>query len=225
MVNGIQIAIDGPAGAGKSTVAKMTAEKLGFTYIDTGAMYRALTHKALTGNIDINDEDAMRQLLQHTDIQLLPSAGGQAVLLDGEDVSNPIRSQEVTKHVSTVAAHPSVRLLMVDKQRQLADGKGVVMDGRDIGTDVLPNAQLKIFLTASVEERALRRYKENESRGIPTSLEQLQTEISERDRADSERKASPLRQAVDAIRIDSTKMSIEEVVHNIGELAKERMIR
>lgn len=225
MVNGIQIAIDGPAGAGKSTVAKMAAEKLGFTYIDTGAMYRALTHKALTNHIDINDEDAMKHLLLHTDIQLLPSAKGQAVLLDGEDVSEAIRTQEVTKAVSAVAAHPSVRLLMVDKQRQLANNKGVVMDGRDIGTDVLPDAQLKIFLTASVEERALRRFKENDGRGIHTSLEQLQADISERDRADSERKASPLRQAEDAILIDSTSLTIGDVVEKIRELAEERMVR
>ncbi|BAQ10799.1 cytidylate kinase [Bacillus sp. OxB-1] len=225
MVNGIQIAIDGPAGAGKSTVAKMAAEKLGFTYIDTGAMYRALTHKALIDHIDINDEDAMKRLLLHTDIHLLPSAKGQAVLLDGEDVSEAIRTQEVTKAVSAVAAHPSVRLLMVDKQRQLATNKGVVMDGRDIGTDVLPEAQLKIFLTASVEERALRRFKENDGRGIHTSLEQLQADISERDRADSERKASPLRQAEDAILIDSTSMAIGDVVEKIRELAEERMVR
>ncbi|MEK3934761.1 (d)CMP kinase [Sporosarcina sp. FSL W7-1349] len=225
MVNGIQIAIDGPAGAGKSTVAKMAAEKLGFTYIDTGAMYRALTHKALTDHIDINDEDAMKRLLLHTDIHLLPSAKGQAVLLDGEDVSEAIRTQEVTKAVSAVAAHPSVRLLMVDKQRQLANNKGVVMDGRDIGTDVLPHAQLKIFLTASVEERALRRFKENDGRGIHTSLEQLQADISERDRADSERKASPLRQAEDAILVDSTSMTIGDVVEKIRELAEERMVR
>ena len=225
MVNGIQIAIDGPAGAGKSTVAKMAAEKLGFTYIDTGAMYRALTHKALIDHIDINDEDAMKRLLLHTDIHLLPSAKGQAVLLDGEDVSEAIRTQEVTKAVSAVAAHPSVRLLMVDKQRQLATNKGVVMDGRDIGTDVLPEAQLKIFLTASVEERALRRFKENDGRGIHTSLEQLQADISERDRADSERKASPLRQAEDAILIDSTSLTIGDVVEKIRELAEERMVR
>ncbi|MFS0576726.1 (d)CMP kinase [Sporosarcina sp. 179-K 3D1 HS] len=225
MVYGIQIAIDGPAGAGKSTVAKMTAEKLGFTYIDTGAMYRALTHKALSEDIDINYEDAMKHLLEDTEIRLLPSTKGQAVLVDGVDVSEAIRSQEVTKRVSAVAAHPSVRLLMVDKQRQLANDKGVVMDGRDIGTDVLPDAQLKIFLTASVEERALRRFKENSVRGNATSLEQLQADISERDRADSERKASPLRQADDAVLIDSTAMTIEEVVDKISELAEERMVR
>ncbi|MEK5039272.1 (d)CMP kinase [Sporosarcina sp. FSL K6-3457] len=219
----IKIAIDGPAAAGKSTIAKMTAEKLGYTYIDTGAMYRALAHKALSRNIDTTNGEELKNLLQETEIVLLPSTAGQAVIVDGIDVSEEIRSQQVTAHVSAVAIHQGVRELMVEKQRQLAEGTGVVMDGRDIGTAVLPTAELKIFMTASVEERASRRHIENDKRGITTSLDDLKAEISERDRADSEREVSPLRQATDAVLIDTTAMSIEEVANQISELAEKRM--
>lgn len=219
----LKIAIDGPAAAGKSTIAKLTAEKLGYTYIDTGAMYRALTHKALVQNIDTNDGDKLTALLQDTAIVLLPSANGQKVIVDDVNVSEEIRSQQVTAHVSAVAAHSGVRTLMVEKQQQLAEGMGVVMDGRDIGTAVLPNAELKIFMTASVEERAMRRFLENEKRGMATPLEQLAAEISERDRADSERAVSPLKQAEDAIVVDTTSMTIEEVARKISKLAEERV--
>ncbi len=223
MPKGIKIAIDGPAAAGKSTIAKLTAERLGYTYIDTGAMYRALTYKALKAGIHINDGKSLKQLLVETEILLTPSNNGQAVLVNGCDVTEEIRSSEVTAAVSTVAAHGEVRELMVDKQRALSDRSGVVMDGRDIGTDVLPDAELKVFMTASVEERALRRHAENGMRGIDSSLEQLKREISERDRADSERKVSPLRQAEDAIFLDTTSMSIKEVAEEICRLAKERL--
>lgn len=219
----IKIAIDGPAGAGKSTIAKRTAEKIGYTYIDTGAMYRALTHKALQQNIPMDNGDALEDLLRHTEIQLVPAGEGQAVMVDGQDVSEAIRSRNVTANVSAVAAQKKVRLLMVDKQQKLASSTGVVMDGRDIGTAVLPEAELKIFMTATVEERALRRHKENIKRGNDTSLEQLQAEISERDKADSEREVSPLKQADDAILIDTTSMSIEEVVERICKLAEMRI--
>lgn len=219
----IKIAIDGPAAAGKSTIAKMTAEKLGYTYIDTGAMYRALAHKALSRRIDTTNGEELKNLLQETEIVLVPSVAGQAVVVDGVDVSEEIRSQQVTAHVSAVAVHSGVRELMVEKQRQLSEGTGVVMDGRDIGTAVLPNAELKIFMTASVEERALRRHIENNQRGITTSLDELKADISERDRADSEREVSPLRQAEDAVLIDTTSMSIEEVANQIRELAEKRM--
>jgi CMP/dCMP kinase len=223
MVIGIKIAIDGPAAAGKSTIAKITAEKLGFTYIDTGAMYRALTHKALVSDINTSNGEQLEKLLEQTEIVLLPSTKGQVVIVDGKDVSEDIRSELVTVSVSAVATHNGVRRLMVDKQRQLAEGTGVVMDGRDIGTAVLPDAELKIFMTASVEERAMRRHIENEKRGFTTSLEQLKAEISERDRADSEREVSPLRQAEDAVLIDTTSMSIEEAARIISELAEKRM--
>ncbi len=223
MEKGIKIAIDGPAAAGKSTIAKITAEKLGYTYIDTGAMYRALTYKTLALKIDINDELKIVELLRNSNIILKPTDDGQMVILDEEDVTEEIRSEKVTHAVSVIAAHNGVRKLMVLKQRELSDVSGVVMDGRDIGTDVLPNAQLKIFMTASVEERAQRRHDENKKRGIDSSLAQLQNEISERDRADSERKVSPLRQAEDAIFIDTTAMSIAEVANEISRLAKERL--
>lgn len=219
----IKIAIDGPAAAGKSTIAKITAEKLGYTYIDTGAMYRALTHKALVHNINTNDGKELEKLLEETEIVLRPSIIGQVVIVDGKDVTEDIRSQLVTASVSSVATHMGVRQLMVDKQRFLAIGAGVVMDGRDIGTAVLPDAELKIFMTASVEERAMRRLIENEKRGFTTSLEQLKAEIAERDRADSEREVSPLRQAEDAVLIDTTSMSITDVAEKISELAELRM--
>ncbi len=221
----IKIAIDGPAAAGKSTIAKMVAEKLGYTYIDTGSMYRALAHKALSRSIDTTNGEELKNLLQETEIVLVPSETGQAVIVDGVDVTEDLRTQQVTAHVSAVAVHPGVRQLMVDKQRQLAEGTGVVMDGRDIGTAVLPHAELKIFMTASVEERAMRRHIENNERGIETSLEELQAEISERDRADSEREVSPLKQAEDAVLIDTTSMSIEEVARQISELAEKRLSR
>jgi cytidylate kinase len=222
---GIKIAIDGPAAAGKSTIAKITAEKLGYTYIDTGSMYRALTHKALQMNININDGARLESLLRNTEIILVPSSKGQAVIVDGKDVSEEIRSQEVTAAVCADAAQTGVRELMVEKQRILGDGAGVVMDGRDIGTHVLPDAELKIFMTASVEERAIRRHIENEKRGMISSLEQLKEEISNRDRADSEREISPLRQAEDAILIDTTSMSIEQVADKISSLAEKRICR
>ena len=220
---GIQIAIDGPAAAGKSTIAKIAAGKLGYTYIDTGAMYRALTHKALGLSIDINDGKELEDLLCETTIELLPGVNGQTVLLDGKDVSDEIRTTEVTNSVSAVATHSGVREIMVEKQRDLSNKSGIVMDGRDIGTAVLPDAELKIFMTASVEERAGRRHIENSKRGIESSLEQLKLEISERDRTDSERVSSPLRQAEDAILIDTTSMSIDEVAEMISQLAKERL--
>ncbi|KXH82036.1 (d)CMP kinase [Sporosarcina sp. HYO08] len=225
MSKGIQIAIDGPAAAGKSTIAKITAEKLGFTYIDTGAMYRALTHKALLENIDTTNGEQMANLLLKTEIVLHPSQDGQRVVLDGQDVSEAIRSREVTEKVSLVASHNGVRKQMVENQRLLAAQTNVVMDGRDIGTDVLPNADLKVFMTATAEERAKRRFLENEKRGISTPLEQLTAEIIKRDQIDSERAVSPLRQAADAIRIDTTFMTIEEVAERIKELAEERVRR
>lgn len=218
----IKIAIDGPAAAGKSTIAKMTAEKLGYTYIDTGAMYRALTYKALKEGIDINNGAKLSDLLKETLITLEPTKDGQIVRVDGVDVSTEIRSAEVTTAVSAVATHEAVRTLMVEKQRQLGEKTGVVMDGRDIGTHVLPTAELKVFMTASVEERAERRYKEDRARGFDTSLEQLKKEIEARDEADSSREVSPLKQAEDAILLDTTAMSINEVADEISRLAKVR---
>ncbi len=221
----IKIAIDGPAAAGKSTIAKKTAERLGYTYIDTGAMYRALAHKALTSGIDINNGAILGETLSNMNLVLVPTKNGQVVKVDGVDVTEAIRSQEVTAAVSQVAAYEQVRTLMVEKQRELAQKAGVVMDGRDIGTHVLPNAELKIFMTASVEERAMRRFKENETRGIHTSLEELEREIQARDEADMNREVSPLTQADDAVLLDTTSMTIDEVAATIDRLAEERVGR
>ena len=219
----IQIAIDGPAGAGKSTIAKIVAEKLSFTYIDTGAMYRAVTYKALNKNIQLDDEQALEEMLSATTIKLKPSTEGQLVFVDGEDVSQAIRSNEVTSNVSQVAAHANIREILVALQKELAAQGGVVMDGRDIGTHVLPNAELKVFMSATVEERARRRQLDNEKRGIPSSFEKLMEEIALRDKLDSEREASPLVQAEDALFLDTTSLTIDEAAQAIMDLATQKM--
>lgn len=223
MAKNIQIAIDGPAGAGKSTIAKIVAEKLGYTYIDTGAMYRAVTYKALRTDIQLEDAAALEEMLRATEIRLQPSNEGQLVFVDGENVSAPIRSNEVTANVSQVAAYANIREILVAMQQQLAAQGGVVMDGRDIGTHVLPKAELKVFMSASVEERARRRQLDNEKRGIPSTIESLVAEISLRDKKDSEREASPLIQAEDALFLDTTELSIDEAAAAILKLAKEKM--
>ncbi len=223
MTEKISIAIDGPAGAGKSTVAKIVAKQLDYIYIDTGAMYRALTYKALEKKIDTADEDLLYRLLMQTSIQLQTTKSQQIVLLDGADVTNQIRSNEVNANVSIVSAHGKVRSEMVKRQRQMGSIGGVVMDGRDIGTAVLPNAEIKVFLEASVEERARRRHAENLEKQIPTNLEQLMKDIAYRDHYDSTRKVSPLMQADDATLLDSTTMTIDEVVQKIVALAKEKI--
>ncbi|WP_211270636.1 (d)CMP kinase [Paenisporosarcina indica] len=223
MIKKIQIAIDGPAAAGKSTIAKIVADELGYTYIDTGAMYRAITYKALEQNIDLENEELLASLLLETNIELIPSDEGQLVLLDGTDVSNAIRSNKVTSSVSAVAAHASLREEMVKRQMQMAESGGVVMDGRDIGTHVMVNAELKVFMSASVAERANRRQLDNEQRGIASTVELLMKEIAERDKLDSERLASPLVQAKDAIYLDTTNLSIQETAQRITQLAKERL--
>lgn len=223
MKNSIQIAIDGPAAAGKSTIAKLAAEELGFTYIDTGAMYRAITYKALERHIDLENEEALTNLLLECKIDLIPSHDGQLVYLDGDDVSEAIRSTIVTSSVSAVAAHASLREEMVRRQLKMAESGGVVMDGRDIGTHVLVNAELKVFMSATVDERAKRRQLDNERRGIDSNVDQLKKEIAERDKMDSERQASPLLQAKDAIYLDTTNLTINEAANHIIQLAKERM--
>ncbi len=224
MANAIQIAIDGPAAAGKSTIAKIVAEKLGYVYIDTGAMYRAITLKALTAGIDLSSNEQAGALLLKSTIDLVPVDGGQNVLLDGEEVSEAIRSQHVTAAVSEMAAHELVRKRMVELQQRMAQGRGVVMDGRDIGTHVLPNAELKVFMSATVEERARRRFEENQKRGIATSLEELQAEIAKRDKMDSEREVAPLQQAHDAVYLDTTALTISEAAEAILKLAEERSV-
>ncbi|WP_042346341.1 (d)CMP kinase [Bacillus massiliigorillae] len=224
MKKNISVAIDGPAAAGKSTVAKIVAEYFSFVYVDTGAMYRALTLKALQNNIDVNDEQALYKVLLNSQIDLKPSESGQLVFLDGKDVTNEIRSAEVTNSVSAVAKHAAVREEMVKVQQELATSGGIIMDGRDIGTHVLPNAELKVFLVASVDERALRRHQENVSKGFPSDLDQLKQEIAARDKFDSEREVAPLKQAEDAVLLDTTSLNIQEVAEYIKSLIKERAL-
>ena len=219
----ISIAIDGPAAAGKSTVAKIVAEKLSYIYIDTGAMYRALTYKAITNEVNLEEEETLIEILLSTDIELSPTKNGQLVFLDQMDVTDEIRSSKVTNSVSIVSKHKKVREEMVRRQQAFAVNGGVVMDGRDIGTHVLPHAEVKVFLLASVEERALRRHSENQEKGFPTDLEKLKEEIARRDKIDSERDVAPLKKADDAIEIDTTSLTIPDVVEKIMALVHERI--
>lgn len=209
----VKIAIDGPAGAGKSTVAKKLAKLLGFTYIDTGAMYRAITLKVLRENISLEDEERIVEVARKSDISL----DGERVFLDGEDVSEEIRKPIISEKVSVVSQIPEVREILVKKQRKIAEGKNVVMDGRDIGTVVLPDAQFKFFLTASLEERGRRRYKELKNKGTEVKYEEVLEEIKKRDSLDSGRKTSPLTVPQGAILIDTTDLTEEEVVERVYE--------
>ena len=215
-----QIAIDGPAGAGKSTVAKLIADRLGYLYIDTGAMYRAVALLALEQGVAFDDAEGLTELIRGNEISLEPAASGCRVLINGKDVSREIRLPEVGNAASPVSAVAEVRSLLVAMQQELAARRPVVMDGRDIGTVVLPDAACKIFLTASPRVRALRRAKELQQKGLPADIDQVEREIRERDERDSTRAASPLRQAEDAVLVDSSDMGIEEVVCRIIELAE-----
>lgn len=225
MTGGIRIAIDGPAAAGKSTIAKLVAKQLGYTYIDTGAMYRAITYKIIQNTVDPRDEEEVARLIGRTEIELQPGDKAQRVLLDGVEVTEAIRSHEVTSLVSAIAALTSVRQLLMKKQQNLAADSPVVMDGRDIGTTVLPEAELKIFMTASVDERAQRRLLEEQLRGNEVDFERLKKEIEQRDKADSEREISPLKKAEDAIIIDTTGKTIDEVTNEIVKYARERLAK
>jgi cytidylate kinase len=210
----INIAIDGPAGAGKSTVARMVAKALKYIYVDTGAMYRAVTLKVLESGLSTEDNESVGRLASELDIVLLPGAETQSVHVNGEDITSRLRSLDINRNVSYVARLESVRLRMAELQRQMALEKGVVMDGRDIGTHVLPDAELKVFLTASPRERANRRHLEMGPEAEIT-LEQLEQEIIERDRLDQEREFAPLLQAPDAHLLDSTGRTVDEVVEQI----------
>ena len=212
----IQIAIDGPASSGKSTVAKIIAKDFGYTYLDTGAMYRAATYIALQYQINPEESSQLLDLLDQYPISFGRSEDGEQLVYVGDvDVSHPIRENTVTNAVSAFAAIPAIREKLVALQQEIAQQGGIVMDGRDIGTVVLPKAELKIFLVASVDERAERRYKENLSKGIETDLETLKEEIAARDYKDSHRETSPLKQAEDAIYLDTTGLTILEVVEKI----------
>lgn len=217
----IRIAIDGPASSGKSTVAKIIAKNLGYTYLDTGAMYRSATYLALQNNLTEDNVEEILKVLANNPVSFgRAEDGSQTVFVGDKDVTLAIRQNDVTNNVSWVAAIPEVREELVEQQRRIAKNGAIIMDGRDIGTVVLPDAELKIFMIASVDERAERRYKENIEKGIPTDLETLKKEIAERDYKDSHREVSPLRPAEDAITFDTTGVSIDGVVEFIQEKAK-----
>jgi len=220
-LNKFNIALDGPAGAGKSTVARLVANELGFVYIDTGAMYRAVTWKVLELGIDADQTAKVIETAKAMDIVLQPGPTGQQVLVDGEDVTDRIRSAAINANVSLIAQIAEVRELLVSKQKAMAASKGVVMDGRDIGTQVLPDAEVKIFLTASARERAERRYKEMDKPTI--TVEQLELEIARRDKLDSEREVSPLVQAQDAVLLDSSNIPLQDVVGKVLELCRAKV--
>ena len=211
----MNIAIDGPAGAGKSTIAKLLAAKLGILYLDTGAMYRAVGLKALNTGVDISDAAAVEKMLADTKIDVTQENGVQYVYLDGNDVSSAIRENAVSKAASDISAVPCVRYKMVELQREIASRCDTVLDGRDIGTFVLPNAEYKIFLTASAEERAKRRYAELKAKGSTLTLEQIKDDIVKRDYNDSHRTLALLKKADDATEVDTTAMSIDDVVGRI----------
>jgi pantoate ligase/cytidylate kinase len=219
------VAIDGPAGAGKSTVTRALARRLGLLYLDTGAMYRAVTWMALESGADPDAESALEPLLQALDLQLdLAADGGQSVSVAGRDVSEAIRSPQVTGHVSRVAAHPCVRRALTDQQRRMGRRGGLVAEGRDIGTAVFPDADVKIFLTASVGERARRRAGDLRQRGFPVpALEDLEEQIAERDHRDSARSVAPLRRADDAIDVCTDGLSVEEVIERLVDVVRERI--
>ena len=208
----MNIAIDGPAGAGKSTIAKRLAKKLGFIYVDTGAMYRAMAYYFLQHNIDAKDENAIAAACPDVDVTITYENGEQQVLLNGENVNGVIRNEEVGNMASSTSVYPVVRKKLVELQRQLAKSADVIMDGRDIGTCVLPDAQVKIYLTASSATRAKRRYDELTEKGVSCDLAEIEKDIIDRDYRDMHRETSPLRQAEDAVLVDSSEMNIDEVV-------------
>ena len=212
------IAIDGPAGAGKSTIAKIVAKELGFIYVDTGAMYRTLALACFRDGIDTSDEAAVVAKCESVEVTLGYEDGTQKVYLNGEDVSTEIRREEIGNLTSSIAVYPGVRKILVALQKDLATKNDVVMDGRDIGTAVLPNAELKIYLTASVETRAKRRYDELVEKGQTCDLKEIEKDIEDRDYRDMNREVSPLSQADDAVLVDSSDMTIDEVVAKIISL-------
>ncbi|MCH1940633.1 (d)CMP kinase [Holdemania massiliensis] len=216
----LNIAIDGPSAAGKSTIARRLARECDYIHLDTGAMYRCIAYKALNQGVALDDEAALGSLIDQTEIRLTPQ--GQ-VFLDGEEMKDKIRSDAVSMAASQVSSWKIVRQKLVERQQKMARDKGVVMDGRDIGTVVLPDAEIKIFLTASPQARAQRRFLENQQKGISSDYQQLVAEIAQRDKQDTERVNSPLRQAEDAVGIDTSEMTIDQVVAAIQRLVEEKM--
>lgn len=216
----ISIAIDGPAAAGKSTIAKLVAKNLNYTYIDTGAMYRCVSFYAIKKKVNFEDEEGISKLLKEIDIQMLPDG---TIHLNQEDVTSFIRENEVSMGASVVSKYQSVRDFLVAKQRQMAQGGGVILDGRDIGTVVLKDAELKIYQIASIECRAMRRHKENIERGIVSDLEAIKEEIAMRDEQDMNRQISPLKKADDAVEIDTSDMTLDQVVARVMNLVSQRV--
>ena len=217
----IRIAIDGPAASGKSTTARLLSKKLGYLYIDTGAMYRAATLAVLRAGIDVQDEQAVERCVRENKITLRIKNGEQRTYLNDEDVSDLIRTPEINNVISIISSYPKVRQILIEQQRALAKEGGIVMDGRDIGTVVLPDAELKVFLVAGLEERARRRQKDLKKQGIHLSLEEIKDEIARRDKLDSERDVSPLRKAPDARELDTTNLTVEQQVEIIYNWAQE----
>ncbi len=217
----MKIAIDGPAGAGKSTIAKRLAQELGFVYVDTGAMYRALTWKALRQNIPLDDPQSLAQLALQTRIRFSYTSHGQRVYCDETDVTEGIRSPEVTTMVSQLASHKQVRYILVSIQQEMASHESVVMDGRDIGECVMPDAEFKFFLTATLEERARRRAREMNLPDDPDQLLKLEQEIMERDKKDSAREIGALKVLDDSIMIDTSYMQADEVLATVSKIIKE----
>ncbi len=219
----LTIAIDGPAGAGKSTIAARLARKLGYVNLESGAMYRALALKAIRNDISFDDEPALLALAQRSKVRLEPTREGNRVFLDGMDVSQRIREQDVTNAASRVSIHPSVRQWMVERQRELGTGGGVIMEGRDIGTKVFPHAEVKVFLDAHPEVRQQRRVLQRAEKGIQAEPQRIAAELQERDLRDRTRAASPLVAAEDAVIIDSSQLSIDQVVDKVEELVRKKL--
>lgn len=217
------VAIDGPAGVGKGTIANLVAEKFGFLNVDTGAMYRSVTLAMLRQNIGIEEEEKIEKLLSEITIELKEENGKEIVLLNGEDVSEAIRTKEVNAFISGVSALRIVRNKMLELQRKIAEGQEVVMEGRDIGSTVFPNADVKIYLDATVEERANRRLRQNKEKGIEMSYEEVLESVKKRDLIDSTREVSPLRKADDAILINCTELSQDELSNKVYEIIEEKL--
>ncbi len=218
----IAVAIDGPAGAGKSTIAKKASEELGFIYVDTGALYRAVALACIDGNISIDDTPAVEKLLPGLDIRIIFFNGEQHILLNDNDVSERIREENVSMAASRVSAIPSVRGYLLDLQRDFAKRDNVIMDGRDIGTVVLPNSQVKIFLTASPEVRARRRVLQLEEKGMEADFDKILFDIVQRDYNDTNRKTAPLKPAENAVTVDTTELTLDEVIEKIVSIIKEQ---
>lgn len=217
------IAIDGPAGAGKSTISRLLARKLAYRYLDTGAMYRAITYLALEEGIDIHDTEEIVKLSKKIEMQITSPDENHIshIIINGRDVTDRLRTKEVDLNVSTVAKNKAIRELMTEMQRNIASSGNIIMDGRDIGTRVLPDADYKFFITASLEERARRRWKELREKGLEVSLAEIEKEIAERDREDSTRELAPLVKAEDAILIDTSNLSIQEVLDKLISYIKD----